>query len=103
MTGLSQKTAEPLQTQNYGIGGHYSSHWDFYEKSEKPVQENGNRIATVLFYVRIRHYFERFAYTNVFFMKFDSCQMWRKVAAQCFLSSTCAFYREKEQPYFGTI
>lgn len=51
MTGLSQKTAEPLQTQNYGIGGHYSSHWDFYEKSEKPVKENGNRIATVLFYL----------------------------------------------------
>lgn len=52
MTGLSQKTAEALQAQNYGIGGHYSSHWDFYQKTEKTVEENGNRIATALFYVR---------------------------------------------------
>lgn len=56
MTGLSQKTAEDLQTQNYGIGGHYSSHWDFYKKTEKTVKEKGNRIATVLFYVRISLY-----------------------------------------------
>lgn len=66
MTGLSQKTAEPLQTQNYGIGGHYSSHWDFYEKSEKPVQENGNRIATVLFYVRISLEFRTFTFTKMY-------------------------------------
>jgi prolyl 4-hydroxylase len=28
MTGLTTNTAEQLQTQNYGIGGHYNLHWD---------------------------------------------------------------------------
>lgn len=60
MTGLSQETFEPLQTQNYGIGGHYDGHWDCYMKFDTPF-ENGNRIATVLFYVsdklEIRNYF----------------------------------------------
>ena len=52
MTGLSQKTAEPLQTQNYGIGGHYVPHWDHRTKRDAVFDGAGNRIATVLFYVR---------------------------------------------------
>ncbi|XP_037042331.1 prolyl 4-hydroxylase subunit alpha-1-like isoform X2 [Bradysia coprophila] len=52
MTGLSMETAEPLQTQNYGIGGHYDGHWDCVMKFDTPFHTyGGNRIATVLFYL----------------------------------------------------
>ena len=52
MTGLTQKTSEALQIQNYGIGGHYVPHWDHrITKRESSFAHNGNRIATVLFYV----------------------------------------------------
>lgn len=49
MTGLTTKTAEPLQVQNYGVGGAYQIHTD-YDTNLKNF-ENGNRIATVLFYM----------------------------------------------------
>ncbi|XP_077287103.1 prolyl 4-hydroxylase subunit alpha-1-like isoform X2 [Arctopsyche grandis] len=55
MTGLSMETAEELQVVNYGIGGHYEPHFDFARKEEKSAfggdWGNGNRIATVLFYM----------------------------------------------------
>lgn len=54
MTGLSKETAENLQVVNYGIGGHYMSHYDYYtEKDEELMAEygTGNRIGTVMFYV----------------------------------------------------
>lgn len=51
MSGLSQKTAETFQIQNYGIGGHYEPHWDCLMKWDKPFEYDGNRIATTLFYV----------------------------------------------------
>jgi prolyl 4-hydroxylase len=55
MTGLTMESAERLQVQNYGIGGHYIPHWDHQIKripgySVKKIHE-GNRIATMLFYV----------------------------------------------------
>ncbi|KAK6027167.1 hypothetical protein OSTOST_06805 [Ostertagia ostertagi] len=52
MTNLNQATSEDLQIANYGIGGHYAPHFDMSTRGEKePYRENGNRIATVLFYV----------------------------------------------------
>lgn len=51
MTGLSQRTSEALQVQNYGIGGHYVPHWDHRIKRESSFRTAGNRIATALFYV----------------------------------------------------
>ncbi|KAG5684901.1 hypothetical protein PVAND_014111 [Polypedilum vanderplanki] len=52
MTGLSTKTAEPLQVQNYGIAGHYSLHWDHMIWRNEPFNlGTGNRIATLLFYI----------------------------------------------------
>lgn len=57
MTGLTTSTAEFLQIQNYGIGGHYQPHFDFIPNFEKQiineVFDHGNRVATILFYVRI--------------------------------------------------
>ncbi|XP_068632631.1 prolyl 4-hydroxylase subunit alpha-2-like [Battus philenor] len=51
-TGLSMDTAEELQVVNYGIGGHYDPHYDFTRHYELPyIHGNGNRIATVLFYM----------------------------------------------------
>lgn len=54
MTGLSIATAEPLQVVNYGIGGHYEPHFDFALDDDHAFKEDGtgNRIATILFYVR---------------------------------------------------
>lgn len=55
MTGLNMDTAEELQVVNYGIGGHYEPHFDFARKDEINSFKNlgtGNRIATVLFYVK---------------------------------------------------
>lgn len=49
MTGLSTKSAERLQVVNYGIGGQYEPHHDFYYQHHP--MSRGNRIATVLFYV----------------------------------------------------
>ncbi|TNN05528.1 Prolyl 4-hydroxylase subunit alpha-2 isoform 1 [Schistosoma japonicum] len=55
VTGLSLETAEDLQVGNYGLGGHYAPHFDFGRKREKDAFEiqNGNRIATIIFYVSI--------------------------------------------------
>ncbi|XP_069356296.1 prolyl 4-hydroxylase subunit alpha-1 isoform X2 [Maniola hyperantus] len=51
-TGLNMMSAEELQVVNYGIGGHYEPHFDFARKQENVFKEtNGNRIATVLFYM----------------------------------------------------
>ncbi|XP_073949588.1 prolyl 4-hydroxylase subunit alpha-1 [Choristoneura fumiferana] len=52
MTGLSMHSAEELQVVNYGIGGHYEPHYDFARKFENAFANfEGNRIATVLFYM----------------------------------------------------
>lgn len=50
MTGLTTATAEPLQLQRYGLAGFYKSHYDFV--GEKSNFTNGDRIGTVLFYVK---------------------------------------------------
>lgn len=51
---LSMVNAELLQVVNYGIGGHYDTHYDFFEDNDtsEQMKQDGNRIATVLFYVR---------------------------------------------------
>ena len=48
-TGLSLSTAEQIQVANYGIGGFYHPHFDYFLTDE--VDYRGNRIATCLFYV----------------------------------------------------
>lgn len=52
ISDLSVKSAEDLQVQNYGIGGHYSLHVDYHFIKEK-IKFNGPRVATVLFYVSL--------------------------------------------------
>ncbi|XP_037812171.1 prolyl 4-hydroxylase subunit alpha-1-like [Lucilia sericata] len=56
MTNLNMKYSEDHQFANYGIGGHYGEHHDFfYEAFLTPERvslfEMGNRIATVLIYL----------------------------------------------------
>lgn len=63
MTNLEMQTAEELQIANYGIGGHYDPHFDFARKEETKAFSDlgtGNRIATVLFYVRFYFFFITF-------------------------------------------
>ncbi|KAH8271406.1 hypothetical protein KR018_008879 [Drosophila ironensis] len=56
MTNLNMKYAEDHQISNYGIGGHYGPHMDWFhqvtiENGLVSTPEMGNRIATVLFYL----------------------------------------------------
>lgn len=53
MTKTSVKSAESLQIVNYGIAGQYEPHFDFALEDDRVFEYsgNGNRIATVLFYV----------------------------------------------------
>ncbi|KAK5986466.1 4-hydroxylase alpha subunit, partial [Trichostrongylus colubriformis] len=56
MTNLEMSTAEDLQVQNYGVGGHYIAHFDHLRKDDSESFKSfgtGNRIATVLFYVSL--------------------------------------------------
>ncbi|XP_050664942.1 prolyl 4-hydroxylase subunit alpha-1-like [Leptidea sinapis] len=51
-TNLDLNTSEDLQVANYGIGGHNVPHFDHARSHESPFSsEEGNRIATVLFYM----------------------------------------------------
>lgn len=62
MTGLTMSTSEEFQIMNYGIGGHYSTHKDYFDEPEnlegfKSLNYNlGNRIATMLCYVSFMFY-----------------------------------------------
>ncbi|KAH8384210.1 hypothetical protein KR200_002708, partial [Drosophila serrata] len=56
MTDLNMKYAEDHQFSNYGIGGHYGEHYDWFnqitiDSGLVSNPEHGNRIATVLFYL----------------------------------------------------
>uniref|UniRef100_F1L319 procollagen-proline 4-dioxygenase n=1 Tax=Ascaris suum TaxID=6253 RepID=F1L319_ASCSU len=53
-TNLEMETAEELQIQNYGVGGHYDPHFDCARKEEKNAFKElgtGNRVATILVYM----------------------------------------------------
>ncbi|XP_074662443.1 prolyl 4-hydroxylase subunit alpha-1-like [Tubulanus polymorphus] len=63
LTGLSTAIlpvashAEELQVLNYGIGGMYEAHYDFFDETSykwnvgKQFQDSGNRVATWMFYL----------------------------------------------------
>uniref|UniRef100_A0A1A9VVH5 Fe2OG dioxygenase domain-containing protein n=1 Tax=Glossina austeni TaxID=7395 RepID=A0A1A9VVH5_GLOAU len=53
MTGLDVSASEPLQILNYGLGGHNVVHYDSFNvpMTHEAVQKDGDRIATVLFYM----------------------------------------------------
>lgn len=53
--GLRQQSYEMLQVNNYGVGGHYVAHHDWAMEAVPYAGLGvGNRIATVMFYVRLR-------------------------------------------------
>ncbi|KAH8313522.1 hypothetical protein KR067_007435 [Drosophila pandora] len=49
MTGFDLSGSEMLQLMNYGLGGHYDKHYDFFNATSSSL--TGDRIATVLFYM----------------------------------------------------
>ncbi|KAH8280857.1 hypothetical protein KR054_001717, partial [Drosophila jambulina] len=58
MTGFDLEESESFQIINYGIGGHYGPHYDFFNysgvidyKKDKRANITGDRIGTVLFYL----------------------------------------------------
>ncbi|XP_030369271.1 prolyl 4-hydroxylase subunit alpha-1-like [Scaptodrosophila lebanonensis] len=50
-SGLDMTYCEQLQVANYGVGGHYEPHWDFFRDESHYPAEEGNRIATAIFYL----------------------------------------------------
>ncbi|KAL6726378.1 hypothetical protein Aduo_008356 [Ancylostoma duodenale] len=68
MTNLEMETAEELQVQNYGVGGHYDPHFDHARKEETESFKTlgtGNRVATVLFYMTEPRYGGGTVFTEV--------------------------------------
>ncbi|XP_053954570.1 prolyl 4-hydroxylase subunit alpha-2 [Anastrepha ludens] len=51
LSGLNMAYAEHLQVANYGIGGHYEPHFDFFTENHSFKASEGNRIATGIFYL----------------------------------------------------
>lgn len=56
ITNFDMEQAEQLQVANYGIGGHYDAHYDFFRNpndiNTKHIEPHlGDRIATVLMYM----------------------------------------------------
>lgn len=52
MTQLSVGESEIIQVANYGIGGHYAPHFDFFnDLTDYPNSHLGDRISTSMFYV----------------------------------------------------
>ncbi|XP_016970275.2 prolyl 4-hydroxylase subunit alpha-2 [Drosophila rhopaloa] len=52
MTGFNLYGSEMLQLMNYGLGGHYDKHYDFFNQTNSNITlMSGDRIATVLFYL----------------------------------------------------
>ncbi|XP_033163020.1 prolyl 4-hydroxylase subunit alpha-2-like isoform X2 [Drosophila mauritiana] len=51
MTGFSMEMSDPFSLINYGLGGHYMLHYDFHEYTNTTRPKQGDRIATVLFYL----------------------------------------------------
>ncbi|XP_037812165.1 prolyl 4-hydroxylase subunit alpha-1-like [Lucilia sericata] len=51
LTGLNTDNAEDLQIANYGLGGHYEPHFDFFTEDYTDSDMEGNRISTAIFYL----------------------------------------------------
>ncbi|XP_017470548.1 PREDICTED: prolyl 4-hydroxylase subunit alpha-2-like [Rhagoletis zephyria] len=51
LSGLNMANAEHLQVANYGIGGHYEPHFDFFTDNSTFSPSVGNRLATGIFYL----------------------------------------------------
>jgi hypothetical protein len=80
MTGLSMETSEPLQIQNYGVGGHYYGHYDVMEASPDMDISRLHRAATLMLYV-IRTLSDPFQFSSV---QCFSCRTFKKEAQQSF-------------------
>ncbi|XP_016959942.1 prolyl 4-hydroxylase subunit alpha-1-like [Drosophila biarmipes] len=51
LTGLSMEMSDAFSLINYGLGGHYISHYDYFNMENQIRQRQGDRLATVLFYL----------------------------------------------------
>ncbi|XP_037730685.1 prolyl 4-hydroxylase subunit alpha-2 [Drosophila subpulchrella] len=51
MTGLNMDMSDAFSLINYGLGGHYIMHYDFFNFTNKIRKRQGDRLATVLFYL----------------------------------------------------
>ncbi|KAM7362133.1 prolyl 4-hydroxylase subunit alpha-1-like [Cochliomyia hominivorax] len=53
ITGFDMTNSELFQIVNYGIGGHFAEHYDFFNATEtnEVIGNRGDRLATILFYL----------------------------------------------------
>ncbi|CAM1291323.1 P4HA2 (predicted) [Pycnogonum litorale] len=52
ITGIDTTYAESWQVVNYGIGGHYETHFDYYDFDKRNISfPGGDRMGTMLFYL----------------------------------------------------
>ncbi|XP_070072895.1 prolyl 4-hydroxylase subunit alpha-1 isoform X2 [Drosophila takahashii] len=51
ITGLNLHTGRQMQFMKYGFGGHFVPHHDYFDSKSSFLEEAGDRIATVLFYL----------------------------------------------------
>ncbi|KAH8381622.1 hypothetical protein KR093_009546 [Drosophila rubida] len=53
MTDLTLSGSQQMQVLNYGLGGHYNIHYDYFDvaKENMPINHQDDRMATVLFYL----------------------------------------------------
>ncbi|KAM7361953.1 prolyl-4-hydroxylase-alpha MP [Cochliomyia hominivorax] len=51
LTGFNTDNAEDLQIANYGLGGHFEPHLDFFTNEKVKIDSEGNRISTAIYYL----------------------------------------------------
>ncbi|XP_017020870.2 prolyl 4-hydroxylase subunit alpha-1 [Drosophila kikkawai] len=51
ISGLKVEDLFAVQLVKYGSGAHYAPHFDYFNTSNKSIKKNGDRIATLLFYL----------------------------------------------------
>ncbi|KAH8232590.1 hypothetical protein KR032_009967 [Drosophila birchii] len=51
LTGLKVSDLFSLQLIKYGLGAHYAPHYDYFNSTNSAVEVDGDRMATVLFYL----------------------------------------------------
>jgi len=67
ITGLDMRYSEPLQVNNYGLGGYYEPHFDHSTEEQAKVftsKWGGNRIATVMMYLSDVEYGGKTVFTD---------------------------------------
>ncbi|KAH8381797.1 hypothetical protein KR009_000249 [Drosophila setifemur] len=73
VSGLDMAGAEFMQVANYGVGGQYEPHPDYFEFN-LPKQFQGDRISTSMFYVSWVFFWFLFCYYLIYFLQLSDVE-----------------------------